>query len=59
MILIGIIITGVIMSAFLFASFCLGYYYANSVKKEDGLTVTEQNKEFIKQMQEWRNFDGR
>lgn len=56
---IGIVLTGTLMSAFLFASFWCGYFYAQKHSEKDGVTVTRENQEFIEEMQKWRNFSGR
>lgn len=54
--LILIILTGTLMGAFNFAFFCLGYYVRSKKPSEDGVTVTKANKDFIKEMMQWRNF---
>ena len=56
--LIGIMITGIFMGAFFFGAFCLGYYFGHKHQEKDGVTVTEANKEFIEEMQKWKNFSG-
>ena len=57
---IGIILVGTLMSAFLFASFWFGYFFCKKRDKdEEGLTVTDANKEFVEEMQKWRNYGGR
>lgn len=56
---IGIILTGALMGALLFATFWFGYIYGKNATDKEGVTVTEDNKEFIEEMQRWRNFDGR
>ena len=51
------LLVGVLMGAFNFAFFLLGYYL-RSTKQEDGVTVTKENAEFIKEMMQWRNYGG-
>lgn len=56
---IGIILASTFISAFLFASYQFGFYMGKKNTDKDGVTVTEENKEFIETMQAWKNFSGR
>ena len=56
--LVGIILTGTLMGAFLFASYWFGFFMGQKETKE-GVTVTEANKEFVEEMQRWKNYSGR
>ena len=53
-----IILTGVLMGAFNFGFFLLGYYLRGTKTSEDGVTVTKENQEFIEEMMRWKNFNG-
>ena len=58
--IILIILTGAILGAFFVGFFFLGYYLGSKKSKEnqDGLVVTENNKEYVKDMALWRQFNG-
>lgn len=56
--LILIVLCGILMGAFNFASFCLGYYVRDKKKIEDGMTVTKENAEFVEEMMKWRSYGG-
>ena len=58
--IILIIITGAILGAFFIGFFFLGYYLGSKKSKEnqDGLVVTDNNKEYVKDMALWRQFNG-
>ena len=58
--IILIILTGTILSAFFVGFFFLGYYLGskNTKEKQDGLVVTDNNKEYVKDMALWRQFNG-
>lgn len=58
--IILIILTGAILGAFFIGFFFLGYYLGSKKSKEnqDGLVVTENNKEYVKDMALWRQFNG-
>lgn len=56
--IILIILTGTIVSAFFMFAFFLGIKVGKEHKKDDGLVLTEDNKEFVKEMAEWRNYFG-
>lgn len=56
--LILIMLCGILMGAFNFGFFILGYYVRSLKKNEDGLVATKENKEFIEEMMKWRNFNG-
>ena len=58
--LILIMLCGILMGAFNFAFFCLGYYVrSRKPAEEDGLKVTKENAEFIDEMMKWRMYGGR
>lgn len=52
------LLTGVLMGAFNFGFFCLGYYLGTRKKPEDGMELTEKNAEFVKEMMNWRMYGG-
>jgi len=56
--IILIILTGVLMGAFNFGFFCLGYYVHSKKKPEEGVTLTKENAEFIEEMMKWRMYGG-
>ena len=56
---IGIILVSTFISAFLFASYQFGFYMGKRDANNDGVTVTEANKEFVEEMQRWKNYSGR
>ena len=56
--LVLIILTGTLMGAFNFGFFLLGYYLGTKKESQDGITVTKDNKDFIKEMMAWRSYDG-
>ena len=56
--IILIILCGILMGAFNFAFFLLGYYLRSKKPVEDGVTVTKDNAEFIEEMMRWRNYGG-
>ena len=56
--LILIVLCGILMGAFNFAFFCLGYYVRSRKTEEDGLKVTKENAEFIDEMMKWRMYGG-
>ena len=53
-----ILLAGILMGAFNFGFFMLGYYIRGKKSSEDGVTVTDSNKEFITEMMKWRNYNG-
>lgn len=53
-----ILLAGILMGAFNVTFFCLGYYVRSKKPMDDGLTVSENNKEFIEEMMQWKNFKG-
>ena len=57
--LILIVLTGTLMGAFNFASFCLGYYVHSKRPNHDELKVTKENADLIKEMMEWRMYGGK
>lgn len=46
------------MGAFNFGFFLLGYHLGGKKTTQDGVTLTEQNQEFVKEMAKWRAFGG-
>ena len=56
--LILIVLCGILMGAFNFGFFILGYYIRGKRPSEEGVTVTDENKEFITEMMKWRNYNG-
>ena len=55
-----IVLTSAVLGAFFVVFFFLGYYLGskNTEKSKDGLKVTENNKEYVKDMALWRQFNG-
>lgn len=53
--IILLILTSALISVLFFCFFCLGYFVRGK-RKEDGVVVTKENREFIEEMQKWRNF---
>lgn len=58
--IILIILTGTILGAFFIGFFFLGYYLGskNTKENQDGLVVTDNNKEYVIDMALWRQFNG-
>lgn len=56
--IILIILTGILMGAFNLGFFILGYYVRGKKTNEEGVTVTNENREFIEEMMKWRNYNG-
>lgn len=56
--LILIVLCGILMGAFNFGFFLLGYYVRSNKKEEEGITVTKDNKEYVEEMMRWRNYMG-
>ena len=46
------------MGAFNLAFYLYGVHVGERKTPEDAVTVTKQNKEFIKQLMEWRNYEN-
>ncbi len=53
-----IFLCGILMGAFNFGFFCLGYLYRDRKPVEDGVTVTKDNAELINEMMKWRQYGG-
>lgn len=55
-----IVLTSAVLGAFFVGFFFLGYYFGskNTEKNKDSLKVTENNKDFVKDMALWRSFNG-
>lgn len=56
--LILIVLTSILMGAFNFGFFLLGYYVRDKKPSDEGITVTKDNREFIEEMMKWRNYGG-
>lgn len=56
--LILIFLTGTLMGAFNLAFYLYGVHVGKRNSPEDAVTVTKENKEFIKQLMEWRNYEN-
>lgn len=57
--LILIMLCSILMGAFNFGFFLLGYYVRDRKPvEEDGLKVTNENAEFIDEMMKWRMYGG-
>jgi len=54
-----IILCGILMGAINLGFFMFGYYIHSKKPNDEGITVTQQNKEFIEEMLKWRNYGGR
>lgn len=57
--LILIFLCSILMGAFNFAFYLYGFRRGTEQKKEDGVTVTKENVDFIKEMMEWRSYGGK
>jgi len=53
-----IVLAGILMGAFNFGFFMLGYYIRGTKPNDDGVTVTKENQQFIEEMMKWRNYNG-
>lgn len=53
-----IILCGILMGAFNFAFYLYGVHVGSTKQKEDGVTVTKENVDFVKEMMEWRSYGG-
>lgn len=56
--IILIFLCGILMGAFNFGFFMLGYYIRGKKTTEDGLVATKDNQDFIEEMMRWRNYNG-
>ncbi len=56
--LILIFLTGTLMGAFNLAFYLYGVHVGKKKSQEDGVTVTKENQDFIKQLMEWRNYEN-
>ena len=50
---------GILMGAFNFGFFCLGYYYHSRKEPQEGVKLTKENADFVKEMMEWKNYGGK
>lgn len=57
--IILILLTGTLMGAFNFAFYLYGVHVGSTKQKEDGVTVTKENEDFIREMMEWRSYGGK
>ena len=57
--LILIVLTGVLTGALLVGAYFLGYKAGSEKETREGVAVTEQNAELIKEMLEWKNYGGK
>ena len=55
--IILIILTGTLMGALNFGFFCLGYYIRGN-RQDEGVKLTKDNADFVKEMMEWRMYGG-
>lgn len=53
--LILLFLTATLMGGLFIGFFCLGYW-VRSKKPDEGMELTKDNKEFVKEMLEWRNY---
>lgn len=53
-----IMLCGILMGAFNFASFCLGYYIHSKKPVEDAMKITKENADFVNEMMKWRTYGG-
>lgn len=56
--LILIVLCSILMGAFNLGFFMFGYYIRGKKPTDEGVTVTDSNKEFITEMMKWRNYNG-
>lgn len=56
--LILLFLTATLMGALFIGFFCLGYW-VRSKKPDDGLELNKSNKDFIREMVEWKNYGGK
>lgn len=56
--LILIVLCGILMGAFNFGFFILGYYARSKKQPDNGVVATNENKDFIEEMMKWRNYNG-
>ena len=56
--IVYIFMTSAIMGAFNLAFFLYGVHVGKKKSQEDGVTVTKENQDFIKQLMEWRNYEN-
>ena len=57
--LILIVLTGILMGAFNFGFFLLGYYVHTKVEPKEGIELTKDNAEFVDEMMKWRAYGGK
>jgi hypothetical protein len=57
--IILVMLCGILMGAFNFGFFCLGYYCHSRKEPQEGVKLTKENAEFIKGMMDWRNYGGK
>ena len=54
-----IVLCGILMGAFNFGFFILGYYVRDKKQSEDAVEVTEANAESLKRIMEWIGYGGK
>ena len=54
--LILIFLTGTLMGALNLGFFILGYYFRG--RREDGITINDRNKDYLKDLMEWQQYGG-
>ena len=57
--LILIVLCGILMGAFNFAFFLLGYYVRDKKKDSDAVEITDHNKEAVASIMQWMNYGGK
>ena len=57
--LILIVLVSVLMGAFNFGFFLLGYYVHSKVEPKEGIELTKDNAEFVDEMMKWRAYGGK
>lgn len=58
MTIVLIFLVGVLMGAFNFGFFCLGYYIRSLKKDDEAVHVDNNNQQGIREMMEWLNYGG-
>jgi hypothetical protein len=57
--LILIVLVSVLMGAFNFGFFLLGYYVHSKVEPKEGIELTKENADFVNEMMKWRAYGGK
>lgn len=53
-----IFLCSILMGAFNFAFFCLGYYVRGKKPNEEAVKITKENAELVAEMMNWRAYGG-